>query len=231
MQPPKNREPNDPTSAARTAGLWVATAALLLTVSLAMHPPPPAESAAFMDLIAAEGTTWQAVHWLAAAALASFVVAGLIALSAPDLARSGVTKSAWGVLTVGALSTMFTAIAEATAVSHVAASGNLETFAAWESFAAAAALGFAFLGLAVAVLGAAEARHRAGALPEWAAWVAVPLGVGGFTGWMLGPVAGYSFGGPVWLVSSLAMGIWLVAYGIGVVRFTTKTAHEEVVHA
>lgn len=231
MERTNQRTRTDPTAGARAAGIWAAVAGLLLIASLAMHPPPEAEPAAFMELIASEGTTWQVAHWLAAAALASFVVAGLVALSSPDLARGAVTKSAWGVLTLGALATMFTAISEATVIADAAADGDLDTFAAWQAFAEAAALGFAFLGLAVAALGLAEGHARVVGLPAWASYVAVPLGVGAFVGWMLGPVAGFAFGGPIWLVSSLGMASWFAAYGIGVVRFTTKVAHAEVTHA
>jgi hypothetical protein len=231
LQPTSHRTPDDSNAGARAAGIWTAVGALLLTVSLALHPPPEAETGAFMELIAAEGTMWQAVHWLAAAALASLVVAGLLALSASDLARGGITKSAWGVLTVGALSTMFTAITEATVIADAAAKGDLATFAPWQAFAQASALGFAFLGLAVAVLGAAQARQPVAALPTWAAYLAVPFGLGAFAGWMLGPVMGLAFGGPVWLVSSILMGLWLVSFGIGLVRSTLRVAHAEVVHA
>lgn len=231
MEPTNQRIPTDPTAGARAAGIWAAVGGLLLIVALALHPPPDAETAAFMDLIASEGTTWQVVHWLAAAALASFFIAGLVALSSPDLSRGAITKSAWGVLTLGALATMFTAISEATVISNAAADGDLTTFAAWQAFAEAAALGFAFLGLAVAALGLAEGRAGVVAMPAWASYLAVPLGVGAFAGWMLGPVAGFAFGGPVWLVSSLGMSLWFAAYGIGVVRFTTKVAHAEVTHA
>jgi hypothetical protein len=231
MQTLGHRPPDDPTAGARTAGAWTAFAAILLTVSLALHPPPEAETTAFMEVIAAEGDTWRIVHWLAAAALAALVVAGLVALAAPELARGGLTKSAWGVLTVGALSTLFTAVSEATVIADAAARGDQATFGGWQAFAQAMALGFAFLGLAVASLGAAEARNRAAPLPRWAAYLAVPFGAGAFLGWMLGPVQGYSFGGPIWLVSSLLMGLWLAAYGVGIVRLSSKVAHAEVVHA
>ena len=66
--------------------------------------------------------------------------------------------TAWAVLTVSALWTMTTAVAEATVVTNAAVSGAKEMFEAWWAFAEGKASGIAFLALAVAVISGNEAQ-------------------------------------------------------------------------
>lgn len=218
--------------AIRTGGAWLAVAATLLIVALTMHPPPPAEDAAFMELIADEGATWIAVHWLAAIALSLFVVAGLIVLSGRSaLTARPLTLSAWAIFAVGAFWTVRTAVAEATAVSHVAASGDLAGFEAWNGYAGGNAMGFAVFGLAVAAIAADQASRATTTMPRWASGLAVALGVLSFSGWVLGSILGVGLGGPVWLVSSLLMNAWLVWFGVLLVRAPVAAVSGRAVHA
>lgn len=215
--------------APQTAGAWLAGAALLLTAALALHPPPPGETEAFMNLIAAEGQTWVIAHWLAAAALAAFVVAGLVATTA--LARGPLTQSAWAVLAVGAGSTAVTAVAEATAVSEVAAAGDLAAYSAWEGLAAGLSMGFALLALAVAGIAFDEARSRTSQVPRWSGYAASAVALLASVAWILNAAFGVSAGGPVWLVGSLVMNAWLLWFGVALARRPAAQVRREAVHA
>lgn len=66
--------------------------------------------------------------------------------------------TAWAVLTVSALWTMTTAVAEATVVTNAAVSRAKEMFEAWWAFAEGKASGVAFLALAIAVISGNEAQ-------------------------------------------------------------------------
>jgi hypothetical protein len=74
-----------------------------------------------MKKIADGATAWSVVHWVSAAALSLYAVTGLIMLSsASRLVRGWWTRTAWEVLTVSALWTMTTAVAEATVTTNAA---------------------------------------------------------------------------------------------------------------
>lgn len=206
----------------RTAGGWLVAGAIFWVVSLAMHPPPPPGEAAFMELIAATGLRWVVVHWLAAIAMSIFVVASLLVLtSGSRLTRAPLGRTAWAVLPVASLWVITTAVAEATIIAEAAAAGDLATFEMWHHFAEGSAMGFlaiaGSIGL-IAVNEAKQARHAEAATPAWAAWAAAAAGAVGVVGWILGPTLGIPVGGPMFVLSSVAFGLWLLWFGLGLVR-------------
>jgi hypothetical protein len=203
----------------RAAGTWLAIASLLLAGALIFHGPIHSDLSQQMKVIADGATRWAIVHWAAAASLSLFAVTGLIVLAARSrLTEEWWTMSAWGVLTVGSLWTMTTAVAEATVVADAAASGTTSTFEAWWAFSEGKATGFMFLALAVAVIAGNEARTAHGATPAWASWIATAAGIGAVVGWALGMWFGIGVGSLVWLVSSLVMCLWTLWFGLALTR-------------
>lgn len=201
------------------AGSWLVMGAILWVGSLALHPPPPPDLAEFMALVADTGTRWVVVHWVAAVALSIFVVTSLIVLTARSrLTRGGWGLSAWAVLPVASLWVMTTAVAEATVISRAADAGNMAMFEGWALFAEGKAMGFMALALAVAAIAASEARSPGAATPAWAAWIGVAAGLAGFMGWLLGPVLRIAIGGPIFVLSSVVLGLWLLWLGVGLIR-------------
>ncbi len=210
---------SNPEIALRASGTWLATGAGLLALALIFHGPPSPVIAEQMQIIAEGTARWSIVHWMAAASLSCFAVAGLIVLtSGSRLTGDWTTISAWAVLAVGALWTMTTAVAEATAVTHAAASNNQELFEAWWKFSEGKANGFAFLALAVAVIAGTEAIDADGATPTWAAWVGTAAAIVSFLGWVLGSWINIGIGGPIWVASSLVMGVWILWFGVTLAR-------------
>lgn len=209
-------------SAIRTAGGWLVAGAIVWVLSLAMHPPPPPGTAAFMNLIAATGLRWVVVHWLAAIAMSIFVVASLLVLTSRSrLTRDPLGRTAWAVLPVASLWVITTAVAEATVIADAAAAGDLATFEIWHAFAEGSAMGFLAIASSVGLIAlneARQARHTRAATPTWAAWAATVAGAVGVTGWVLGPILGIPAGGPMFVISSVAFGLWLLWFGIGLVR-------------
>jgi hypothetical protein len=202
----------------RAAGFWLAFAALLLAAALAFHGPPSPDLAVQMQMIADGSLRWSIVHWAAAAALSFFAIAGLVALAAGSrLTEHWWTMSAWAVLPVGALWTVTTAIAEATVIFDAAVSGNRAVFETWWAFAEGMANGFAAMALAFTVIAANEARTDA-AMPIWASWIAATAGMASVAGWALGSWLDIGIGGPIWVVSSLVMCLWLVWFGLTLAR-------------
>jgi hypothetical protein len=126
--------------------------------------------------------------------------------------------TAWAVLTISALWTMTTAVAEATVVTTAAVSGAKEMFEAWWIFAEGKANGVAFLALAVTVISGNEARSSARAVPAWSAWIAMISGAASFAGWALGRWLGVDFGNLLWVVSSVFMGVWTFWFGVALMR-------------
>lgn len=205
--------------ATQAAGVWLAVASVLLAITLVFHGPPEPIVSDQMTVIASSPTRWIAVHWMAAAALSFFAVAGLIVMGAGSrLTESGWTRSAWAVLPVGALWTLITAVAEATAVTHAAVTGNETAFAAWWTFSEGMANGFAALALCVAVIAGNEMQTVERATPKWAAGVAVFAGLASFIGWALWIWIDLGFGAPIWVVSSTLMCLWLLWFGTGPAR-------------
>jgi hypothetical protein len=85
--------------------------------------------------------------------------------SGSRLAGGWWTITVWAGLTVSALWTMTTAVAEATVVTDAAVSGAKEMFEAWWAFAEGKANGIAFLALAIVVISGNEARSSERAVP------------------------------------------------------------------
>lgn len=203
----------------RVAGGWLAIGAVLLAGALILHGPLAPDLGTQMKTIAEGAGRWVAVHWVAAAALSAFAVAGLVALTAGTrLTQGWSTMSAWALMVVGALWTVTTAVAEATVLAAAAVAGNQPVFEAWWRFAEGKANGFAFLALAVAVIAANEARLPRAASPAWASWLATVAGVAAFAGWVVGAWLRIGAGSLVWVVCSLVMCLWLLWFGVGLLR-------------
>ena len=203
----------------RVAGAWLAIASALMAMVLVGHGPLPSETADQMALVAGASSRWIIVHWVAAASLSLFAITGLIVLTANSrLTEAWWTMSAWAVVTLGALWTMTTAVAEATAVPAAARAGDLARFEAWWAFAEGKSTGFMFLALAVAVIAGNEARGPGEPTPAWASWIAVAAGVGAFLGWPLGMWFGVAVGSVLWLASSLVMSLWTFWFGWSLAR-------------
>ena len=205
--------------AVRVAGTWLTIASFLLVAALVTHGPLAPELSDQMKNIADRAMMWSVIHWVSAASLSLYAMTGLIVLSSGSrLAARGWTMTAWAMLTVGALWTMTTAVAEATAVTDAALSGAKEMFEAWWAFAEGKASGVAFLALAVAMISGNEAQSSERAVPAWSAWIAVVSAVASFAGWALGRWFGLDFGNLLWVVSSVLMSVWTFWFGFALMR-------------
>ena len=203
----------------RVGGTWLAVASGLMIATLVLHGPIAPDLNDQMMRIAAKPTVWVVAHWIAAAGLSIYAVAGLLVLTSESRLTAGWwTTTAWALLPVTALWTLTTAVAEATAVTDAVNSGNAEMFAAWWAFAEGKATGFAFLALAVAVIAGNEAQSTDGVTPAWAAWTAMVAGVASFTGWALGMWFGIGVGNLLWLATSILMSMWIVWFGVALTR-------------
>ena len=203
----------------RVGGTWLAVASGLMIATLVLHGPIAPDLDDQMMRIAARPTVWVVAHWIAAAGLSIYAVAGLLVLTSESRLTAGWwTTTAWALLPVTALWTLTTAVAEATAVTDAVNSGNAEMFAAWWAFAEGKATGFAFLALAVAVIAGNEAQSTDGVTPAWAAWTAMVAGVASFTGWALGMWFGIGGGNLLWLAASILMSVWIIWFGVALTR-------------
>lgn len=203
----------------RVGGTWLAVASGLMIATLVLHGPIAPDLDDQMMRIAAKPTVWVVAHWIAAAGLSIYAVAGLLVLTSESRLTAGWwTTTAWALLPVTALWTLTTAVAEATAVTDAVNSGNAEMFAAWWAFAEGKATGFAFLALAIAVIAGNEAQSTDGVTPAWAAWTAMVAGVASFTGWALGMWFGIGVGNLLWLATSILMSVWIVWFGVALTR-------------
>lgn len=224
-RPPHDRTADTRSDATRVGGTWLAIASCLMILGLAIHGPIAPDLSDQMARIASRPTAWAVAHWIAAAALSLYAVAGLVVLtSGSRLTEGWWTTTAWAVLPVAALWTLTTAVVEATVVTNAALSGNTEVFAAWWAFAEGKATGFSFLAVAVAVIAGNEARSVEGVTPAWSAWTAMVAGLASFTGWALGMWLGIGLGSFLWLASSLLMSVWTVWFGIALSRSPATTA-------
>jgi hypothetical protein len=206
-------------TAVRVAGTWLAIASSLLIAALVVHGPLAPDLSDQMRKIADGAMAWSVIHWVSAASLSLYAVTGLIVLtSGSRLVGGGWTMTAWAVLTVSALWTMTTAVAEATAVTNAAVTGAKEMFEAWWAFAEGKASGIAFLALAVAVISGTEAQSSERAVPAWSAWIAMVSGVASFAGWALGRWFGIDFGNLLWVASSVLMSVWTMWFGFALMR-------------
>ena len=206
-------------TAVRVAGTWLAIASSLLVAALVLHGPLAPDLSDQMKKIADGALAWSVIHWVSAASLSLFAVTGLVVLtSGSRLAGGWWTMTAWAVLTVSALWTMTTAVAEATVVTNAAVSGAEEMFEAWWSFAEGKASGIAFLALAVSVISGNEAQSSERAVPAWSAWIAMVSGVASFAGWALGRWFGVDVGNLLWVASSVLMSVWTLWFGVALMR-------------
>jgi hypothetical protein len=204
---------------ARVAGAWLAVASSLMIAGLALHGPINPDLGAQMTKIADHATMWTVSHWITATGLSLLTVAGLIVLtSGSRLTEGWWTTTAWAVLPVACLWVLTTAVAEATAVTNAAVSGNVEMFEAWWAFAEGKATGVAFLALAVAVIAANDARGAHGATPAWSAWTGMVAGVASFAGWALGMWFGLRLGSLLWVGSTILMSAWTIWFGVALAR-------------
>jgi hypothetical protein len=209
----------------RVAGAWLAIAAIILALALVFHGPPSPDLAVQMRHIADGSLRWSIVHWGAAASLLCFAVSGLIVLTAGSrLTQEWWTTSAWAALPIGALMTINTAISEATVIFEAAVTGNRATFEAWWMFAEGMGNGFAAMAIAFTLIAANEARQPHGTIFHWTARVATVVGVASVAGWVLGSWLNFPFGGPIWLISSLVMCLWLAWFGISLARSESAIA-------
>lgn len=206
-------------TAVRIAGIWLAAASALLIAALVVHGPLAPDLGNQMQDIAGRAMVWSAIHWVSAASLSLLAMTGLIVLaSGSRLAGSMWTMTAWAMLTVSALWTMTTAVAEATVVTQAAVAGARETFEAWWAFAEGKATGIAFLALAVAVIAGHEAQSPERVVPAWSAWIAMVAGVVSFAGWALGRWLGVDLGNFLWVASSVLMSVWTLWFGFALTR-------------
>lgn len=206
-------------TAVRVAGTWLAIASALLVVAIVLHGPLAPDLNVQMNKIANGAMTWSVVHWVSATALSLYAVTGLLVLSSGSrLAGGWWTMTAWAVLTVSALWTMTTAVAEATVVTNAAVSGAKEMFEAWWAFAEGKASGVAFLALAIVVISGNEVRSSERAVPAWSAWIGVVSALASFAGWALGRWFGIGFGNLLWVAASVLMGVWTLSFGFALMR-------------
>jgi hypothetical protein len=209
-------------SAVRVAGTWLAVASFLIIATLVLHGPIAPDLGDQMTRVAEGPVRWAVAHWIAAASLSLYAVAGLVVLtSGSRLTEGWWTMTAWAVLPVGAFWTLTTAVAEATVVANAAASGAMQTFEAWWAFAEGKANGFALMALAVAVIAGSEARISERAMPAWSAWIAMVAGVVSFAGWALGMWFGVGFGSHLWVAASILMSVWTLWFGVALTRSQT----------
>ena len=191
----------------------------MIIATLVLHGPIAPDLGDQMKRVADGPVRWAVAHWIAAAAFSLFVVTGLVVLgSRSRLTASSSTLTAWAVVSVGALWTMTTAVAEATVVAAAAASGNMGTFEAWWAFAEGKATGFAFVALAVAAIARNEAQSSERAAPAWSAWIAMGAGVVSFAGWALGMWFEVGLGSHLWVASSILMSVWTLWFGVALMR-------------
>ena len=203
----------------RVAGAWLAIAAIVLALALVFHGPPSPDLGMQMMHIADGSLRWSIVHWAAAISLSSFAVASLIVLTADSrLTQDWLTLSAWALLPVGALWTTSTAVSEATVIFDAAIAGDRQVFESWWKYAEGRGNGFAVMALAFSVIAANEARAVDGATPFWASSIAAIAGVASFVGWVSGMWLDLVFGGPIWLVGSVVMCLWLAWFGVAMAR-------------
>ena len=211
--------PDTQTDMSRTPGSWLAAGNLLLAAALVLHGPPDPDLTIQMHSVHDGHGLWSLVHWSAAVALFLISGASFLTLATDRRVRqSPALASAWTVMALGALTTFSTAISEATVLSAAADAGDLATFTAWWGFATGMANGFFALALATALVAWSDMRSDIGRLPVWAAGAGTLFGLFSAIGWTLGEQLGLAIGGPVWLVSSLLMCLWLAWYGLAPFR-------------
>lgn len=205
----------DHTAPQTTASAWLAAGAALLFAALVLHEPPDPDLSILMQHIADGHGRWALAHWIAAVAL--FLLSGaafLTLVTTPAIHQSPILCSAWMVMALGALTTFSTAISESTAISGAANSGDIATFSIWWGFASGMANGFFALALSTALIAYCDFRSADSPLPGWVAVAGTVFGVLSAIGWTLNMHLEIAIGGPIWLISSLLMCLWLTWFGL-----------------
>jgi hypothetical protein len=128
------------------------------------------------------------------------------------------------VMALGALTTFSTAVSEASVVAVAADRGDADTFVTWWAFSGGMGNGFWALALATALVAYSDARDEDGILPRWAAAAGSVFGVLSAVGWTLGEQLGIGIGGPIWLISTLLMCLWLAWFGLAARGVRTESA-------
>lgn len=212
----------------RLSGALLAVGSLLLLVGLGLHPTPAPDVTGQMALISENLTWWMAVHSVIAAGVSIFAVTGLIVLTARSrLTQAWWTETAWAVLVVAALWMMLNAVAEATALAQTAVAGNMSEFEAWEAFAIGMAMAIPVFTLAIAVIAGNEARIANGALPTWAAWIGTAIAIAASGGGFLWFTLEIGLAGFVWAIATLAISVWLLWFGVALVRSPQSRVPDE----
>ena len=198
----------------KTARLWLGIGPTLLAGALIFHGPPDPELAVQLHHVAEGHGRWAIVHWSAAIALFLMSGAGFLVLFG-RAAGEPVTghPGAWMVFSLGALLTFSTAVAEASVVSVAAGTGDQSTFNTWWAFSGGMANGFVALAIATGSIALADLREGASRLPAWASMIGIAAGFLSAAGWALEEWLGIAIGGPIWLVSTLVMCLWLTLFG------------------
>ena len=209
----------DANKTVRITGTWLAIASFLMIAVLGFHGPIAPELSVQMQKIADGAMVWSTIHWTAAIALSLYALTGIVVLTSESrLTKGWGSLTAWAVVSVGSLWTLITAVAEATVVTNAAVSGTSQTFEAWWAFAEGMGNGFAFFALAVAVIAGNQTQSDNRVTPKWTSWIAVVAGVASFFGWVLGMWFGLAPGNFLWLISSIIMSLWLLWFGIALIR-------------
>jgi len=198
-----------------TARLWLGTGASLLSLALVFHGPIDPDLTKQLHKVADGSHRWAIVH--SGAAVALFLISGsafltLVARAAGETVAGH--PGAWMVMALGALTTFTTAVAEATVVSGAAHHTDQATFDTWWAFSSGMANGFFALAIATGFIALAQLRSGASDMPRWAVRIGTTSGFVSAIGWSLGQHLGIWIGGPVWLVSTLVMCLFLAGYGL-----------------
>lgn len=203
------------TTITRTARLWLGAGASLLVAALIFHGPPDPDLTVQLHHVADGSDRWSIVHWTAAISL--FLISGAAFLTllgaAAGAAMTG-HPGAWMVMALGGLTTFTTAVSEATVVAAAAHAGDQAAFDTWWAFSSGMANGFFALAIAVGLIALAELLAEDGRLPKWAAAIGTATGFLSALGWSLGEQLGIAIGGPIWLISTIVMCLWLIWFAL-----------------
>jgi len=203
----------------RTARLWLATGAALLSSALVFHGPPDPDLTVQLHNVADGSHRWSIVHWTAAASL--FLISGGAFLSLLGHAAGESLPGhpgAWMVMALGAMATFSTAVIEAAVMAQAAHAGDQATFDIWWAFSGGMANGFFALAIATGVIALGAARAGLRGMPLWSATLGAAAGFLSALGWTLDEHMGVWIGGPVWLISTLVMCLWLVWFALAGLR-------------
>ncbi len=212
----------------RTARLWIGMGAALLSVALVFHGPPDPDLSVQLHNVADGSHRWSIVHWTAAVSL--FLISGGAFLALSGRAAGETLPGhpgAWMVMALGAMATFTTAVTEAAVVAEAAHHGDQATFDIWWAFSSGMANGFFALAVATGFIALAIARAGNREMPRWVAAIGSVAGFLSALGWTLGEHMGVWIGGPIWLISTLVMCLWLVWFGLAAFLVTQSRSVRE----